>query len=859
METIPPGIQTFVNLRVAETVGPGVRGALARRAKQESGFVLDPLDGIFFLAFFPLVSSALTFARYAHDIFARDEKAVEKGVKPAIGIECGEVLAGTPLKRIVSFQRSTELAGLAYDGQNLIGPAAREVIRPSLAAGFGIIELGEIRLGNSISADHVWQLAISGFPVDFPRIEALDDVGTNITEVPENFIGRDKEAAEIRRALTEGQLVTISGAAGVGKSSLAYWLAFDLVETYRDGAWKVDLAKIPRGGSVATAIAADLKLPSMPNHSNEERVRTMLSTMSGLVWLDNCEHVIVQAREVLPRILKYCPRVKFLLTSRTALGIEEEETFELQPFGVPTDMEEFADSEACRLFMNRAKAASPEFDASPADLAVVAEICRRVDGLPLAIELAAAQVARYSVKTLLARLSEALKASSAKLPSRHKTLDGALSWSYSLLDEPQQKFFRNLGVLAGPTRRDIAVALGRNPRASEEASLAVLRALVSASLVQEVKLGASRAYRLLEPMRQFALAQLDKLGEESAARTKLGKEYLEWLEKLGESKLPEKRWVLLISREMANLEATLNWLISDPKGAKLALQLCVKLISYWLLEGPFDLAHEWCALAFERGKSVPGVATADIYGWIGTFAGYAGSYDAAKAALQRAIQLHGKSGNKEREAVALTNLAIHLRNNGELEEAIKAQRRALELTEEGGQSSVMRLANLAMSLIWGGEIDEAKHYHGKAFELNKVIGDQWARAVLETQATAFDMLENNTASAETNASKCLESYREAGSVQGLLCTIEVVGFLALRVGNVERAAKLIAGAAKHFFTRGVGRPPMDEEKKNDALLEIETALGSELAEALYAEGAQMSLDELYDLARSGVGLGRRIN
>lgn len=853
MQTIPSGILTFVNLRITETVGTGVRGALERRAKQESGVILDPLDGMFFLAFFPLVSSALTFARYAHEIFVRDEQAAEKGIRPALGIECGEVLQGATLKRLVSFQRSTELAELAYDGQNLIGPAAREVIRPSLAAGFGIIELGELRLGNSISAERVWQLAISGFPVDFPRIEALDDVDTNITEVPENFIGRDLEAAEIRRDLREGQLVTIVGPAGVGKSSLAYWLAFDLVEAYRDGAWKVDLAKIPRGGSVATAIAADLKLPSMPNHSNEERVRTMLSTMSGLVWLDNCEHVIEQARDVLPRILKFCPRVKFLVTSRTALGIEGKQTFDLHPFSVPTDLEDFADSEAFRLFLNRAKTADPEFDASPADLAVIAEICRRVDGLPLAIELAAAQVARYPLKTLLTRLSEAIKSASVHLSSRHKTLERALSWSYSLLDEKQQKFFRNLGVLAGPTRREIAVALGGNPRASEETSGANLDSLVSASLVQEIKLGAGRMYRLLEPMRQFALGQLDKHGEESAARTKLGKDYLDWFEKLEGQKMSEKRWVLQVSREMATLESTLNWLLKHAKGAKLALQLSVKLISYWFLEGHFDRAHELCALALERGKSVPGVDTGDIYCWIGTFAGYAGRYEDSKAALRKAIEFHAKSSNREREAVALTNLGLHLRNCGELEEAVKAQRRALELSEKGIPTSVIRMANLAMSLVWLGEIDEAKKYQCMAAELNKVVGDAWARAVLEAQATTLNLLENNTASAEINASKCLESYREVGSIQGLLWAIELVGFLALRLGNVERAAKLIAGAAKHFFTRGVGRPPIDEQKKNEALHETETALGGELAEALYAEGAQMSLDELYDLARSGVG------
>ena len=853
METIPPGILTFVNLRLAETVAPTVRSALERRAKQESGVILDPLDGIFFVAFFPLVSSALTFARHAHEIFARDEKAAEKGIRPAIGIECGEVLEGAALKRLVSFQRSMELAELAHDGQNLVGPAAREVIRPSLAAGFGIIELGEIRLGNSISAERVWQLTISGFQVDFPRIEALDDVDTNITEVPENFIGRDREAADVRQALTEGQLVTIVGPAGVGKSSLAYWLAFDLVESYRDGAWKVDLAKIPRGGSVVTAIAADMKLPSMPSHTNEERVRTMLSTMSGLVWLDNCEHVIEQAREVLPRILKFCPRVKFLLTSRTALGIDEEQTFELQPFSVPSDIEEFADSEAGRLFLNRAKAANPEFDASPADLVVIAEICRRVDGLPLAIELAAAQVARYPLKTLLARLSEALKSSSAKLPSRHKTLEGALSWSYSLLDEKQQKFFRNLGVLAGPTRREIAIALGGNPRASEEASARTLEALVSASLVQEIKLGATRMYRFLEPMRQFALGQLDKHGEESAARTKLGKDYLDWFEMLDEQNLPEKRWVLLVSREMPNLESTLNWLLNDSKGPKLALQLCVKLIAFWFLEGPFDQAQEWCALALERGKSVPGVETGDIYGWIGTFAGYAGRYDLSKDALRKAIRLHSTSGNREREAVALTNLGIHLRNSGELEESAKANRRALELTEKGSPNAPMRVANLAFILEELGRFEEARRYHEEALRLNEVIGNQWVRAVLYSQAVKMDLVENNTRSAEINAAKCLDAYREVGSAQGLIGAIETLGFLALRVGNVERAAKLIAGAAKHFFTRGVGRPPADDEKKNEALHAIELALGKELAEALYFAGGQMSLDELYDLARSGVG------
>jgi predicted ATPase len=840
------GIAVFVSVRFNEALPKDVSCVIGKRLVQDGGCAIPCPGGIGLAATFGGISATLSFVRQLHTLLAKHGKDSATPLQACVGIECGEY-PPPPTKRIEPLERCAELAKLGSLGQNLIGTAAREIARPLLPPGYMMVDLGEIRLGNSISADRVCQLSISGFPDDFPYIDALDDVESNITPI-ERPIGRDREISQLTNLLQESQIVTVVGPAGVGKSTLAHYVADTEAVRYRDGSWKVDLAKIPANGNVATAIAADLKLPALQGASAEERVKFSLATMIGIVWLDNCEHVLTGTTKLLLNLIGVCPNVIFLLTSRIRLRIGQELVFELRPFDVPENPDDFAELEAVKLFLRRAKSADPQFFFSPADLAIIAEICRRLDGLPLAIELAAAQVGKQSLPDLLRDLSKAMISHSHS--PRHRTLDGALYWSYSLLSDKEQKFFRTLGVLSGPTNRSLAIGLGSLPKLEDLENGQLLDSLVTASLVQENRLRGARSYRLLQPLRQFAQNQLEKNEELTSAKTKLAKAFTSWLDNLRVTGILGNRWVNLVDRERANLEAVLDWLLDNGRGGRDALILCVELYDYWILKGPYEGAFNWYKRALVAGKSTPAADLGDIYNWMGLFAAYAGDYKESKAAFYESIRLHKKAGKPSRQAVAMSNLSIPLRNNAEIELALETSLQALALTPLDDSNISMRTSNVSSHLIDLERYADARPYLEQAMDLNKEVDAPWPRACQHSQLTYLALSENDTSKAELHLGIALEAYKECGNVQGLLATIELAAFVALRIGDFGRAAKLMGGTERHFIAAGVGRPPLDLKKRNDGLSTIEDALGKEVAEAFYAAGAMMSINDLFDYSRS---------
>jgi len=843
------GIALFVSVRFSDPLPAALNQALDRLITKEGGCRLtdiqEDVDGI---ARFLSPSSAFLFVRALHNWLRREKSEI----LATVGIAAGETdeLGNSP-----AIVRSVELATFGHPGQTLVDPAAREIGRIGLPAGFIMPLLGETRLAFSLSAEKIYQLTITGLPDDFPPLDVVEEVYGNVKEFPKKFIGREKESAELESLLVQNQVVSIVGPGGVGKTALAHWLSDTLSSHYRDGSWRIDLAKLPKGGNVAMAIAADLQLRGLQDQTATERVVRDLQSFEGLLWVDNCEHVIDQCREVVSAILLKCTRVKFLLTSRTALELVEEKAVFLSPLDIPKNAEEAESCAAVQLFIDRAKVANPAFDPLPSEYELVIEVCRKVDGLPLAIELAAAQISTQPVGEVLERLGTALKTPQPNVHPRHRTLNNALTWSYSLLDDKEQKFFRQLGVLIGPINRDMIVALGKEARWKAGDSERILGKLVRHSLVQEDARRGQETYRLLEPVRQFAYDHLERAGELAATKRKFAKVNLVWLQGLSNYNWPMQRWLANVRRQWPNLEVALKYFLADPHSGRDALTMSVELYDHWIRFGPYDLAHEYYGRALAAGKSTPARCQGDIYAWMGTFAMYAGRYEESEAAFVKAIELHRKSSNRQREQIAWQNYTILLRNWNRTQEALEVAKRCAEQSLPTDEGYINLQHNYSWMLQQTGNYQEAKRILQETLTLSQQmeysVEMAWRLACQYAQMYSIALAENSSNNAEQYLSKSLEYYRESANLQGLLAMIEDAGFFALRMGDYVRAGKLIAGAAVHFEKAGVGRNLPDAAKRDEALAAITEALGNDAAELVYITGGLLSLDDLYDLARAG--------
>lgn len=831
MAEVPADIAAFVAVHIPSRSIVDARKALVRIVGPGGWFYRR--DDRTAVAVFSRITSAFEFVNRAYDELSPHMDTWG----PKFGIACGET-PKQPVQpqHLPAVGRAIDLAMEAYEGQTLVGPGVAAMGQDCLPSGYGLIDQGQIRLGNRIAAEHVSQLKVPGHPYDFPPPDSQDQILTNI-EVAPSPIGRDREATEIMHALIQGRLVTLTGPAGVGKSCLSTYVGHSLASVYRDGAWKVDLASVPRGGNVATAIAAVLDIGS-GGEKALDRVQRSLTSMEGLLILDNCEHLIPECVMCLTRILRECPKVRFILSSRDQLGLEEEYVIPLGPFELPEGSDDVENSDAVRLFLDRARKSVQDFTIRPSELATIAAICRRLGGLPLGIELAAAQVAHLSPSEILNQLKKS-----------DKKIENAIAWSYSLLDTNERDFFRRCGVLVGTTNRDLILAVGADKGMAPERAKTVLTRLVRASLLQVSGPPHAPRYRLLEPLREFALAQFKDAKDLNTAKLKFAKECKKWLIEWKQQATSNRQRDHHLRREAANLHAAVEHLISTNRSAKDGLEMCRELGDFWVMNGPYDLASQWFEEAIAKCQAAPKYELARAYNTFGILACYAGEYGKSEKALKKALAAFKKLGDDYFQSAATQNLALTYRNSFQIDEAVACARQALELVPAecvGLRSDA--LANLAAYLVLAGKAEEAHRCVCESIRLNEDIQNKWSSASHHSILAQIHEMEFRLSRAKQECRLSIPLYWETGDVQGLLSAMEREARLRLPSREFERAAVLLGGTKRHFDRRGVARPELDKQKRDMAIDEIKEEIGAETLEALIAFGETKNLQELYFLS-----------
>jgi predicted ATPase/class 3 adenylate cyclase len=460
--------------------------------------------------------------------------------------------------------RCARLMAVAHGGQILVSGATEALLRSELPEGAALLDLGEHRLRDLAEPMHLFQIVHPDLPRGFPALRSLEASSGNLPLPVSSFIGRDRELEQTAAALRDGRLVTLIGVGGVGKTRLALQVAGEALPRFGDGAWLCELAPIRDGGSVADAVATVFSVTARGAQSTIGTLVEFLRNKELLLVLDNCEHLLTGVAALVGVLQRSCGRLVILATSREGLSIDGERLVPVPPLmtpGVDADLEGIVDAEAVRLFVERAVAVKPDFMVTADNAAAVAAVCRRLDGVPLAIELAAARVPAMTPVELARRLDRrfsVLAGGRRGAVEHHQTLRAAIDWSFDLLTEPEQRLLGRLAVFAGGCSLEAVEAVCAGEGIDPDAMFELLASLVARSLVVADAYGPESRYRLLETIRQYGEERLDDAGETERWRARHGDYYAGFLGQIREHAYNPGDgvfWALRLSAEQDNLLA----------------------------------------------------------------------------------------------------------------------------------------------------------------------------------------------------------------------------------------------------------------------------------------------------------------
>jgi predicted ATPase/class 3 adenylate cyclase/DNA-binding CsgD family transcriptional regulator len=598
---VPGGTVTFVlgdiagSTRLWEEKPEAMPGVLAR-LDELVDFLLVTNNGVrpteqgegdSFVAAFTKASDAVAFAAGVQSCLIEEIWPDGADVKLRMALHTGDARRRDERRYMgETLNRCARLRALAHPGQVLLSGTTAGLVADQLGASWFLRDLGVHRLRDLSRPERISQLCGSALPFDFPPLPSLDRTPHNLPVQLTSFVGRVAELAEVSLLLAERRLLTLVGAGGCGKSRFAAQLAAELSDQFPDGVWFTDLAPVADADLVTAAAAKAARVAEIPGEPLLETLISHLAPHKALVVLDNCEHLVDACAGLAERLLRGCPGLRVLATSREPLGADGETTYRVPSLGIPAH-ESDHDCESMLLFADRAALARPTLRADGDELAAMMAICRRLDGIPLAIELAAARCGALTPAEIAERLDVhfGLLAGGRRhaLP-RQRALEASIDWSYQLLTDEERLLFRRIAVFAGGFTVEAAEAVGAAGPLTGWAVVDRLAALIDKSLVVEVSERGEGRYRLLEPVRQYAERKLLDAGEAETTRRRHAEFYLALVERTGNAMFGQDMLASdrCLNREIDNLRAACDWATSQADG-DFALRLAAPLWLFWPL------------------------------------------------------------------------------------------------------------------------------------------------------------------------------------------------------------------------------------------------------------------------------------
>jgi predicted ATPase/class 3 adenylate cyclase len=872
---LPTGTVTFLfsdiegSTRLLQVLGDAYaavrdeHAAIVRRAVAEAGGVEVSTEGDSFFVAFASPVAAVRAAVAAQQGLAGHDWTPGPPVAVRMGLHTGDGVLGGDNYVGLDVNRAARIAAAAHGGQVIVSGATRALVEHALPDRTSLRDLGRHRLKDLAVPEHLHDLVVQGLPADFPPPRTLDARPNNLPPQLTSFVGREDELAEARRLLQRARLLTLTGPGGTGKSRLAVQLAADLLDELGDGAFFVDLAPVTDPALVPSAIAKALRVPEAAGRPILEAVKDHLRDRRLLLVVDNFEQVATGA-PVLEELLAAAPRLLVVVTSRVVLSLRGEQEYLVPPLELPDPerlpgLDVLAGNEAVRLFVERAQAVRPGFRLTGQNARAVAEITSRLDGLPLAIELAATRTKVLAPEEMLPRLRQRLAiltAGARTLPDRQRTLRDAIAWSYNLLTGAEQRLFARLTVFTGGWTLAAAEAvcdpeeLGLDP-------LDGLSSLVDQSLVRRTgPAGAQPRFTMLETIREFGQERLAAGGDLDL----VVRRHAAWFLGLAVEAEPhltaddQGEWLDRCDAEHANLRAALRWAV-DAGQAGRAQAAAGALWRFWLQRGHLAEGRRWLeeVLALPAGQART-AARAKALTAIGGLAWWQEDIAAARRYYQEALEIERELGDPARTAEALYNQGFVLGAEGDIdgahalfEESLALYRR---IGDEGGATQALWMLILrdATAGNWDPPLAKAQ----EAVASWRRLGDRFRLADgLLWLGVVYAQVGRPT-DARAAITESLELFRAVDSATGIATVVLGLSFLARWEERFEDAVRL-AGAADALRERVGGRPPSEflAGFLGDPDAEARTFLSADAAREAWEAGRAMTADQAlaFGLAR----------
>ncbi len=678
-----------------------------------------------------------------------------------------------------------------------------------------------------------------------------------------SFVGRTHEIGEVKQLLMTTRLLTLTGPGGAGKTRLSLEVANTVLEDFKDGVWLVELASLTDPQLVVQEVIVALGLREASGRSKLETLTEYLQNKNLLLVLDNCEHLILACAELVEQLLRVCPGVRILATSREALGINGETVWQIRPLSLPDlhpsrTIESLSQSEAVQLFVERAQAVQPAFHITTADAEAIAQIGHQLDGIPLAIELAAARVKVLSVPQISARLDNSLKlltGGSRTANRRHQTLQAAIDWSYNLLTEPEQRLFRQLAVFANGFTLEAAEELVDDETEQNavlpHTVLDVLSSLADKSLIV-VNHGQQVRYGILETIRQYAWEKLKDSGESDQIR----QYHLAYYLQLAEEAAPKLKgaepltWLSTLETEHDNLRAAMTWSL-ESGATEEGLRLVIALGYFWYRGGYLSEGSEWYERMLSSNAETKLVHARAILG-AGDLAFIQCNYQKALTLGERSLAMGRQLGDKRAIAASLGLIGRTFQWQGERDQAATLLQESLALFRElGDEWDVAQiLIHLGDIQLRQGNYEQANTFLEASLNLLKKLGDKWRLALALGALGENFRRQGNYQQAESHFQQGLAIYQELNNTVDVLWILQALAISAVEQGQAKRAVHLW-GAAESL--REAAHAPLSSSYQSDYapfLKSARTALGEEAFTTAWSDGRSLTLEQAIALAKS---------